>query len=114
MRGRPPAPVDLARERRLRALDAEARKLLRDPALRERTNAWLADLEREEHESMARRETQTVTIRIETEILDRVDAYGERLERVSGLRVSRNGAIRALLLRGLNAEADGGARPARP
>ncbi len=49
------------------------------------------------------RKTTLVAFRLENELLKRIDAYGERLEKQTpGLKVARVDAVRILLVRGLS------------
>ena len=98
--------VDLARERRLRAVEDAILAELARGADSERLAAMLAgelpapDLEG----SMGERETQQVAIRMETGLLAKLDELAERMERATpGLRVRRAGAIRVLLSIGIEA-----------
>jgi hypothetical protein len=112
--------VDLARARRaLAELDRIARE---HPELVDHTRAnaeaWEADLphllQPEDPETMATNQHQQ-SFRFPDDLIARIDGYGERLAKVTGLQVSRADAIRSLVTRALDAiDAEGGNVLANP
>ncbi len=110
MSGKGGPPVDLARERRIRAALDELRALLdADPALAERTRAMLAgelpcpDLE--EKETMPN--DAAINLRVPKDVLSRADALMPALAQdpmlqAAGRGVSRSVVLRLAVLRGLD------------
>lgn len=66
---------------------------------------WEAVLQEEFMSQQPKRKTHQRGIRFSPELWGEVEAYRERLERMTGARVSGGEAVRALLRRGLDAEA---------
>lgn len=108
---RRPAPVtDLARERRIRRIVGEVGDLMNaDPGLAERTRAMLrGDLDAPDlnpREAPMAETKQPRNVRLPPELLARVDAYAQRLQRENpGVRVTQGAAIRQLLTLALDAD----------
>lgn len=112
--------VDLPRMRRaLAELDRIARDHLElvDPSRASAADweAALPDLlQPEDPETMAQNQHQQ-SFRFPDDLIARIDGYGERLAKVTGLQVSRADAIRSLVTRALDAiDAEGGNVLANP
>ena len=112
----PRRPVDLGRVRAaLATLDRVARE---HPELVDHNAAnvaaWEAALPdilepQEPPETMAAINQHQQSFRFPDELIARIDAYAEALERETGLQVSRNDALRSLVVRALKAiDAEGG------
>lgn len=97
-------PLDLARERRLRAIDDEMRMALTGADIERFKQALAGQLPCYETEDYAMAETKQMAIRMDLDIIARLDQVVCRLEeQTPGLKVSRADAVRVMLVRGMDA-----------
>jgi len=97
-------PTDLPREGRLRTIDDRMRTALAG-ARTDRLRLMLAgELSCPAMEDRTMAETKQMAIRMDLDIITRLDQVVSRLEeRTPGLKVSRADAVRVMLVRGMDA-----------
>jgi hypothetical protein len=97
-------PTDLAREGRLRAIDDRVRMALAGADTDRLMLMLTGDIPCAEMENGTMAETKQMAIRMDLDIIARLDQVVSRLEeRTPGLKVSRADAVRVMLVRGMDA-----------